>query len=82
MDTTTYKVFYDAMVPDTGKILAICQFECDYERFLCEIEKALKAGLRLTVTDALYGNDKGGIEYLVTIYFELQDDLAALVALA
>lgn len=82
MDTNTYTVFYDVMLSDTGETLTICQFECDYERFLCEIEKALKAGLSLTVTDALYENDKGGIEYLVTIHFGLHDDWATLVALA
>lgn len=81
MDTNTYKVFYDAL-SDTGEILTICQFEYDYERFLCEIEKALKSSLSLTVTDGLYDNDKGGIEYLVTIHFGLQHDWATLVAFA
>ena len=81
MDTNTYKVSYDAMLSDTGEILTICQFECDYECFLREIENALNAHLSLTVTDALYENDKGGIEYLMTINFGSKHDWYAFVDL-
>lgn len=65
----TYKVFYKTTnKKDSSYIETIAEFECDMERYMYEVEKALKNGLVFTASDCAYNNEKGGRNYFVSIY--------------
>lgn len=68
-DNNTYKVYYktcDAAGSECIETLA--EFECDKERYMSEIEKAIKNHLSFTASDSVCCNEFGGRDYWVSIY--------------
>lgn len=69
MNGNTYKVYYktrDTKDSETVEILA--EFACDKDRYMYEIEKAIKNRLSFTASDSGCCNDTGGSDYWVAIY--------------
>lgn len=68
-DNNTYKVYFKTSDKKGSEYVeTLAEFECDRERYMYEIEKAIKNGLTFTASDAVYGNDNGGRNYFVCIY--------------
>lgn len=68
-DNNTYKVFYKTTNnKDSSYIETLTEFECDRERYMYEVEKAIKHGLVFTASDGAYNNENGGRNYFVSIY--------------
>lgn len=65
-DNNMYKVYYKT-TDKAGAIETLAEFECDRERYMYEIDKAIKNALTFTASDTVYGNDNGGRKYFVSI---------------
>lgn len=65
----TYKVYYktssDAL---KGELETLAEFECSKERYLYEIDKAMRNGLSFSATDSLLVNAGCSTVYELTIY--------------
>lgn len=69
MNGNTYKVYYKTNDPqDRGTIETLAEFECDQDRYMYEISKAVKNRLSFTASDSVFCNETGGRDYWVTIY--------------
>jgi hypothetical protein len=68
-DNNTYKVYIKSnTVKGSEDVKTLVEFECDKDRYMYEIEKAIRNGLPFTASDTVYGNDNGGRNYFVSIY--------------
>ncbi len=68
-DNNTYKVYFKSTaVKGSADVVPLVEFDCDRERYMYEIEKAIRNALPFTATDTMYGNENGGRNYFVSIY--------------
>lgn len=69
MNGNTYKVYYKTHdEKDSGRIETLVEFACNEDRYMYEIEKAIKNRLSFTASDSVCFNGEGGRDYWVTIY--------------
>lgn len=66
----TYKVCIKSIEkPDSVDVKTLVEFDCDKERYMYEIEKAVKNSLSFAATDSVCLNETGGKNYCLSIYF-------------
>lgn len=68
MSGNTYKVYYKTNDAQGDVIETLAEFECNKERYMYEIEKAIKNRLSFTASDSVCCNDTGCRDYWVSIY--------------
>lgn len=72
-DNNVYEVAYKTVSePKSCDVVTVGEFECDRERYLFELKKAMKNGLQITATDSLLlcpnGEKADGTRYILSIY--------------
>lgn len=67
-DNNTYKVFYKTAAAGSGCIETLAEFTCDKERYMHEIEKAMKNHVSFTASDSVFCNEFGGRDYWMSVY--------------
>lgn len=66
----TYKVYYKTDTGErSGAFEPLAEFECNKERYLHEIDKAISNGLSFSAYDNLLAMEDSGKTYKLFIYF-------------
>ena len=65
-----YKVLYKTSSElDWTQLDVVAEFDCDEDRYMYELSKALKNGLPIRADNSYYRNDDGSRDYTLTIFF-------------
>lgn len=64
-----YKVIYKtSSEPDWTQLDILAEIDCDEDRYMYELSKALKNGLSIYADNSYYRNDDGSRDYTLTIF--------------